>query len=226
MEAPAIALSGVLGLLAGWFLVVRLVEHVPEPAPLPVRARVAITIVNGGLWALDAHKFGRWWVVVPFFVVFSTLLAVSVVDLRLYRIPDRIVFPALALTLPMMIVATIVVQHSRGSVADPLKQALVGMVAYFAILFLFHIVSPRGMGFGDVKLALLMGLSLGWIGGTALNAMYLVLIALFMGCVLGIVFGLAVRLIRGRGGAFPFGPALALACVYVVLTFEKYLVNV
>jgi hypothetical protein len=40
------------------------------------------------------------------------------------------------------------------------------------------------------------------------------------------VFGLAVRLVKGRGGAFPFGPALALACVYVILTFEKYLVNV
>ena len=49
------------------------------------------------------------------------------------------------------------------------------------------------------------------------------LIALFLGCLFGIGFGLAMRLIKGKGGAFPFGPALALATVYVILTFEKYL---
>ena len=99
------------------------------------------------------------------------------------------------------------------------------MVSYFAILFLFHIVSPRGMGFGDVKLALLMGLGLGWLGASMFNAFYLVLIALFLGCVFGIVFGLTMRLIKGRGGAFPFGPALALSTVYIILTFEKYITN-
>ena len=50
------------------------------------------------------------------------------------------------------------------------------------------------------------------------------LVALFFGCVLGIVFGLVWRLVQGRGGAFPFGPALALAVIYVVLTFDRYLV--
>jgi prepilin signal peptidase PulO-like enzyme (type II secretory pathway) len=40
---------------------------------------------------------------------------------------------------------------------------------------------------------------------------------------LGILFGLVMRLVKGKGGAFPFGPALALSCIYVILTFEKYL---
>ena len=74
--------------------------------------------------------------------MFSTLLAVSVVDLRIFRIPDRILFPALGVTVAMVIVSTIVVQHSRGSVTEVLKHAAVGMVTYFAILFLFHIVYP------------------------------------------------------------------------------------
>jgi prepilin signal peptidase PulO-like enzyme (type II secretory pathway) len=226
MDAPAVALSAVLGLLVGWFVVVPVVERIPEPSPLARRAQVVVAVVNGALWAADANKFPRWWIVVPYFVIFSTLLAVSVVDLRLYRIPDRILFPALGLTVVMMIVSTIVVQHGRGSVTEVLKHAAVGMVTYFAILFVFHIVSPRGMGFGDVKLALLMGLGLGWLGATVFNAAYLVLIALFLGCVLGIVFGLSMRLIKGRGGAFPFGPALALATVYVILTFEKYITTI
>jgi leader peptidase (prepilin peptidase)/N-methyltransferase len=184
-----------------------------------------VALVNGALWASDANKFPRWWIVVPYFVMFSTFLAVSVVDLRLFRIPDRILFPALALTVPMMIVSTIVVQHGRGSVIEILKHAVVGMFTYFAILFLFHIVSPRGMGFGDVKLAILMGVGLGWLAPSTFNAVYLVLIALLLGCLFGIAFGLAMRLIKGRGGAFPFGPALVLATVYVMLTFERYVTN-
>ncbi len=160
------------------------------------------------MWAEAANKFPRWWIVVPYFVMFSTFLAVSVVDLRLFRIPDRILFPALAVTVPMVIVSTIVVQHGKGSIVEVLKHAGVGMVSYFAILFLFHLVSPRGMGFGDVKLALLMGIGLGWLGATVFNAFYMVLIALFLGCVFGIVFGLTMRLIKGRGGAFRSGPPL------------------
>src|SRR5207237_5267435 len=113
--------------------------------------------------------------------------------------------------------SSIVVQRSRGSVTELLKHAFAGVVAYFAILFVFHVIYPRGMGFGDVKLALLMGLALGWLGGTVGQALYLVTIALFFGCIFGVVFGLSIRLIKGRGGAFPFGPGLALAAVYVIL---------
>jgi leader peptidase (prepilin peptidase)/N-methyltransferase len=83
-------------------------------------------------------------------------------------------------------------------------------------------VYPSGMGFGDVKLALLMGLALGWVAATGPGAAYMVMVALFVGCVAGIVFGLAVRLVRGRGGAFPFGPALALGAIFVILNLQRY----
>jgi prepilin signal peptidase PulO-like enzyme (type II secretory pathway) len=65
---------------------------------------------------------------------------------------------------------------------------------------------------------------MGWIANSFFTAVYFVLIALFIGCVFGIVFGLIVRLVRRRGGAFPFGPALALANVYVVMNFQRFLV--
>jgi leader peptidase (prepilin peptidase)/N-methyltransferase len=225
MDAPAVALSAVLGLVVGRFVVVSVVERIPEPSPLPRPAQIAVTVVNGALWAADAHKFSRWWGVVIYFVVFSTLLAVSVVDLRIFRIPDRIVFPALGATVLLVLAASYVLAPTNGIAIDAVRCALVGMVTYFAILFLFHIAYPRGMGFGDVKLALLMGFSLGWLGGTNFNALYLVLIALFLGCIFGIVLGLAMRLIKGKSGAFPFGPALAVAAVYVILDFQRYLVQ-
>jgi leader peptidase (prepilin peptidase)/N-methyltransferase len=106
--------------------------------------------------------------------------------------------------------------------------AFVGMAAYFLILFPFNLIYPKGMGFGDVKLALLMGLYLGWLAAGATNgslfqAFYFVMIALLIGCVLGVVFGLAVRFARRAGGAFPFGPALALGTIYVVLNYQQYI---
>ena len=226
MSGFAVTLSAVLGLLAGWFVVVPVVERIPEPSPLSPPAPLVVVAVNGLLWAEAANKFSRWWVVVPYFVVFSTLLAVSVVDLRIFRIPDRIVFPALATTVVLVFVSTIVVQHGRGSITQVLEHAAVGGIAYFGILFVFHVIYPKGMGFGDVKLALLMGIAIGWLGGTTGQALYLVTIALFFGCIFGVVFGLSMRLVKGRSGAFPFGPALALAAVYVILNVERYLPKV
>ena len=47
---------------------------------------------------------------------------------------------------------------------DAFGRGLIAGVVAFAIFFLLHMVSPRSMGFGDVKLAFVLGLSLGWLG--------------------------------------------------------------
>jgi prepilin signal peptidase PulO-like enzyme (type II secretory pathway) len=46
-----------------------------------------------------------------------------------------------------------------------------------------------------------------------------------LGCILGVVLGLAVNIVRRRRGAFPFGPALALATVVVIAASETLLRN-
>ncbi len=222
MSTGAVLFFAILGAVAGALVLVPALRMIPEDWDPPRGAQVAIVLTNGVLWALAADKFTRAWVVLPYLVVFSVLLAVSVVDLRLFRIPDRFVFPGLIVTLVLIVVASFIVLPSASDAFRVLRFAGVGLLTYFLILFFFHLVYPRGMGFGDVKLALLMGVSLGWLATSYFNAVYLVLIALFLGCVLGIVFGLIWRLIQGRAGAFPFGPALAVAVIYVVLTFDRY----
>src|SRR4051794_11956117 len=221
MDAPAVVLCAVLGLVAGWFVVVPVVERIPEPSPVSRDAKFAIVVLNGSLWATDANRFSRWLVVLVFFVVFSTLLSVSVVDLRIKRIPDRIVFPAFGATVALVVVASFVLAPSNSIAIDLIKAALVGMITYFAILFVFHLISPRGMGFGDVKLSALMGFALGWISGTNSDAVYLVFIALFLGSLFGVLLGLALRV--GLRREFPFGPALAAACFYVILDAQRFL---
>jgi prepilin signal peptidase PulO-like enzyme (type II secretory pathway) len=224
MSTGAVVFCAVLGAVAGAVVIVPALRAIPErwnPTPL---AMAGIVICNAGLWALAANKFSRGWIVLPYLVVFSVLLAVSVVDLRLFRIPDRFVFPGLAVTIVLIVLASFIVLPDAGDAFRVLRFAGAGLLTYFGILFLFHVIYPKGMGFGDVKLALLMGLSLGWLATSYFSAVYLVLIALVFGCIFGIVFGIVWRLVQGRGGAFPFGPALAVAVIYVVLTFEKYLV--
>src|SRR3954468_23399483 len=143
MDTPAVVLSTLVGGLVGWFVIVRLAETIPDPSPLHPRARAAVALVNGLLWYSVDDKFTRWWIVVCYFVVFSVLLAVSVVDLRVYRIPDRIVFPALGASVVLFTGAAVAIE------IDQIKYAVVGMITFFLILFVFHVVYPAGMGFGD-----------------------------------------------------------------------------
>jgi leader peptidase (prepilin peptidase)/N-methyltransferase len=141
---------------------------------------------------------------------------VSVIDLQVQRIPDRITFPTFVISVPALIVVSI-----AEDATDRIPAAFVGAAGYFLFLFVTHLIYPAGMGFGDVKLAAVMGLYLGWLGWTSAlpvaGPLRLVFYALMLGCILGVVFGLAVQVGTKRRGAFPFGPALAIGCYVVVL---------
>ncbi len=179
---------------------------------------LAVEVLAPVLFALAGIRWGASWVVVPFLVLFSALLVVSVIDVEHFRIPDRIVFPALAISLPLIVVVSFVEDATRS-----ITFALIGAATYFVLLFVAHLVYPAGMGFGDVKLALLMGLYLGWIVPDGIRAVTLVLFALMIGCVLGVVVGGVLALVRRKNAAFPFGPALAASTVIAVLFSQQIL---
>jgi leader peptidase (prepilin peptidase)/N-methyltransferase len=89
-------------------------------------------------------------------------------------------------------------------------------VGYFVFLLIPAVISPRGMGLGDVKLAALMGLYLGYLDPL------LVFPAVLAACVLGIGAGGILFFVRGRASrAFPFGPWLALGCVLAIVFHES-----
>jgi leader peptidase (prepilin peptidase)/N-methyltransferase len=236
VNLAAAGLAGLAGIPVGAFLNVA-VERVPDRRPLregnpawlgvPVqpwllgdrrgpRRRLAVELATAATFAVLAAKWGDTSVVLPMLVLGAALVAVSFVDLEHLRIPDRLTFPALAVAVPLIVGVSI----ERGA-TDALGGAGVGAAAYFAILFVAHLVSPRGMGFGDVKLALLLGLYLGWVGyrddETVAGPLQYVFYALMLACLLGIAFGLAHRAITHDRTGFPFGPTLALGCVVVLL---------
>jgi leader peptidase (prepilin peptidase)/N-methyltransferase len=139
-------------------------------------------------------EFGDSWVVLPFLIFYPTLVAVTVVDLFHYRIPDRITFPAFGLCLAL--IAGVSVGYGEPGA---IGWALAGAAIFFVGLFVPHMVSPAGMGFGDVKLALLLGLHIGWISGSTLTIVRLVLFTLIIASVIGVVVGLSLGALRRRG---------------------------
>jgi leader peptidase (prepilin peptidase) / N-methyltransferase len=182
--------------------------------PLPTRW-LWVELVTVAAFAELAVRYDGW-ELAPLLLLAACLITVSVIDLQVQRIPDRITFPTFALSVPAIVSVSV---HLDAT--DRIPGAFIGAAAYFFFLFVTHMIYPAGMGFGDVKLAAVMGLYLGWLGWTddlpVAGPLRLVFYALMLGCLLGVVFGLAVQLATKKRGAFPFGPALAMGCYVVVL---------
>jgi leader peptidase (prepilin peptidase)/N-methyltransferase len=222
MDAAVLVGAALLGVVVSPFLL-RLVVRVPamatvgyvsdEESPIsPVARDRAVQVLTPVLFALAALRWGASAVLVPFLLLAAVLVVVSMIDLEHFRIPDRIVFPALAVSLGLIIFVSLI----EGFDAVYVRNALIGSVAYFVLLLVPHLIYPKGMGFGDVKLALLMGLYLGWIYSDPFQVLGLVMWALVLGSGLGVVAGLGFALVRGRRAEFPFGPALALGCLLAI----------
>ena len=160
------------------------------------------------LFVAAAVRLGATWQLPAFCVFFASLLAISVIDLDHYIIPNRVIYPTLAVTIPLLVVAA----AADGS-WDHLRNAAIGGVAGFAVLLAIHVAVPRGMGFGVVRLAGVIGMMLGWLG---LRYLFL---GLFLAFLLASVIGVALiaARLRSRKDAVPFGPFMALGAVLAVL---------
>jgi len=214
-------ICAVASLPVAWFAGV-LIDRVPDNEPLRpfpgVRTRgwyLFLYLAMAVLFTLMGHRFDDdpALIVIGFLALTAMLVTVSVIDIQCYRLPDRIVLPTLIGSLVLVVVESI-----RAGEASHIKYALAGAAIYFVFLLVVHLISPRGMGFGDVKLAAVMGLYLGWLAPDYLTTFRLVLWAMLVGFVIGSVAGIALWAIRGRNAAIPFGPFLAFGALVVVLT--------
>ena len=157
-----------------------------------------VELATAALFVAGALRFGASWDLPAYLVLFASLLAITAIDLELYIIPNRIVYPTIAIALPLLALAA-AAQHRW----EPLQHALIGGAGAWTVLLVAHIASGgRGMGFGDVRLAFILGLFLG----------------LFLGFALGSVVGLALMglRLRSRKDHIPFGPFLAGGTVLAI----------
>jgi leader peptidase (prepilin peptidase) / N-methyltransferase len=158
----------------------------------------------GGLFAAVALVYEDPWRAILLAPFAGLMVALSVIDIRHRRIPNRLVYPAVVIA-----TAVIVAGDLAGGGLDVLD-AGIGLFAYGLALLIIALIS-KGMGMGDVKLAGLIGLVLGSIG------LDLVAVAAGMGILLGGV-GAIVALLAGadRKSAIPYGPYLASGAVIAV----------
>jgi leader peptidase (prepilin peptidase) / N-methyltransferase len=181
----------------------------------PISARYPLVeAATGALFAAAALRFGASWQLPAFLVLFAALLAISAVDLELYIVPNRIVYPALFLSVPLLVVAAALDGDWRS-----LRDAALGGALGWGLLFVVHVISPGGMGFGDVRLAGLIGVHLGWL------SVGHVLVGLFLGFLLAAAVGvvLIAAKVLTRKAKVPFGPFLAAGAVIAVLAGDPLL---
>jgi len=127
-------------------------------------------------------------------IVFVLLLVpITLIDLEHRIIPNKITYPGAVLAVVLVAVLD----------SDSLVEHLIAGAAAGGFLLVAAIVQPRGMGMGDVKLALVMGL---YLGRAVAPAMFAALIA---GTLIGAVIIARVGTKQGRKTAIPFGPWLA-----------------
>ncbi|WP_240139324.1 prepilin peptidase [Streptomyces sp. MUM 178J] len=136
-----------------------------------------------------------WLLLVPVAVL------LALVDLAVHRLPDLLTLPLAAAVALLLGAAALLPGHTGTWTGALLGGAALG--GGYLALFLLH---PRGLGFGDVKLAVAVGTALGWYGWAVLFA------GAFAGFLLGSLYGLALIALRRatRKSAIPFGPFMLL----------------
>lgn len=139
----------------------------------------------------------------------SIVLLVTDVDHKL--IPNRVLYPTTVLVAALLTLGAMI----EGS-ADRLLPAAVGALGYFGALFAVYLIARGGFGFGDVKLAVLLG------AVTAFQSQRTVLLAVFFTGVIGglpAIYLLVTRRARG-GDEMPYGPPM-LAGAWTALVFGE-----
>ena len=170
-----------------------------------------VELLTGLLFAAVGARFAHSWALPAYLVLTGALIALSAIDLEHYLLPNRILYPVDAATI-VLLAGAAALEHDWGAFG---RGVAAGAVA-FSIFFVIHMVSPRGMGFGDVRLSFLLGLCLGWIGwGEVAGGLFA---GFLYGAVVGVVL-IAVK-IRGRKQQIPFGPFLAVGAMTFVLFGE------
>jgi leader peptidase (prepilin peptidase)/N-methyltransferase len=174
-----------------------------HPARAALLAGVTVALFVG-----LAVRYHDSWALPAFLALAAGLVALSVIDLEHFLLPNRIVYP-LAVAILVLLALAAVGDDAWAAFGRALLGGVVAMLALGAL----HLVSPRSMGFGDVKLAFVLGLVLGWLGWSEL------VLGLFCGFLAGALVGLGLIVLRHRGRKdhLPFGPFLAFGTLVVLL---------
>jgi leader peptidase (prepilin peptidase) / N-methyltransferase len=243
MHLDAALVSAACGIVGGWF-VPALIRWLPEPAPDPEPAAVPESdthvepepdsrpeespkepyadiaalpglawksaATSGGCAALVGAAVGWQWSLVILVPLVPVCVALAVIDWRTRLLPKRLVLPATGIAILLGLVGWAVARDP-----DDLVRAAIGLVAvrsFFWVLWWFH---SAGMGFGDVRLAALLGFALGHLGVGEL------VVGVYSGFLVFALPGVLLAIVRRDRAllktAYPFGPFMLAGALVGVL---------
>ena len=163
-----------------------------------------IEALNGVLYLLVFWKFGMSVDSLVYCLLFSALLALSVIDFRTYEIP--VGFNLFILALGLI--------HLGFHLGDWVTY-VIGLFAVSTFLeIIFRVSGGRAIGYGDVRLMRAAGLLIGW---------KLSILALILGCILGSVIHMIRMKVSGEGHVLAMGPYLAMGIFISVLWGEPFI---
>ena len=186
-------------------------RHCREGIPARV---IAVEVLVGALFAASYLKFGWGAPVVVVCAGVALLMAVAVIDLEHRLIPNRLVVPAVAVLMVLApfwpelgIERTLVFEQVHlSSLMNSLAAGGGALLVFLAV----KAVYPAGMGAGDVKLAGMLGLLVGYPG---------IAVAIWTAVVVGGVVAVGLLALGGRSrkDAMPFGPFLSTGGILALL---------
>ena len=175
----------------------------------PISARYPLVeLLTASVWVVLADRIGFSWDLPAFLYLGAIGVALALIDIDVKRLPNAIVLPSYVVG-GTLLGAAAVLEGEPGR----LVRVVVGGAALYAFYFLLMLIQPRGMGFGDVKLAGVLGGYLAWLGWGEL------VVGGFTAFLLGGVAGIALMAVRraGRKSHIPFGPWMLLGALIAIL---------
>jgi leader peptidase (prepilin peptidase)/N-methyltransferase len=159
-----------------------------------------VELLTAGLFAGLAARFGWDWALPAYLALFAGLVALSWIDVERLLLPRAIIYPTLILVAALLIVAS-AANHDWHS----MWVAAVCAAGWWMLFWALNFISPRILGYGDVRLAPLLGLGLGWLGERY------VILGFFVANLIGAAVGVALIAMHKleRQQRIPYGVFLA-----------------
>lgn len=203
MVSLALALVGLLvGVIAEGIATDRSFQSIrAQPGRTP-----AVAIATALLFAVTPLAVDVDWVLPAYLWFVAVTVTLTLTDLDTKLIPNRILFPGTIVGLVLLMGGAIIED-------GPIVRPLAGGVIYFVLLLVLALIARGGFGFGDVKLAFLLGLF------TAYQSWETLIVAVFAAFLLGGLVSaiLVVFRIRSRKDSIPFGPYLVAGAYLAIV---------
>lgn len=181
--------------------------------PIPIRYPL-VEFLNASLYVLILSIYGLHIHTLFYFLLISSLILITFIDLDFQIIPDRITLTGI----PIGLIAGSFILPDPFLRFAPLgfKASIIGFLIGGTLFLLIAIISKGGMGGGDIKLMSMIGSFMGWKS---------VLMTTFIGSLTGAIVGIFLIIFKGKGRKtkIPFGPFLSLGAIITLLFGEEIL---